>query len=56
MLQDFPESGHLYEKYPDRHIRILHYGHYRIAYLIRRDSTIHILGILHGALDIDQYL
>ncbi len=30
--------------------------HYRIAYLIRDESTIHILGILHGTLDIDKYL
>jgi len=56
VLLDFPESGHRYEKYPDRDIRILLYGHYRIAYLILDESTIHILGILHGALDIDKYL
>ena len=56
ILSDFPESGHRYQKYPDRNIRILLYGHYRIAYLIRDDKTIHILGVLHGALDIDEHL
>jgi len=28
----------------------------RIAYLIRDEKTIHILGVLHGALDIDEHL
>jgi plasmid stabilization system protein ParE len=51
-----PESGHRYEKYPEKHIRILLYGHYRVAYLIRDENTIHILGVLHGALDIDEHL
>jgi hypothetical protein len=32
------------------------YGHYRVAYLIRDENTIHILGVLHGALDIDGHL
>lgn len=38
-----------------RHI-ILKRAGTRIAYLIRDDTTIHILGILHGALDIDEHL
>ena len=29
------------------------YGHYRIAYLIRSEDLIEILGIFHTALDID---
>jgi len=32
------------------------YGHYRITYLIRPDGNIDILGVFHGALDIDRYL
>ncbi len=43
ILRQFPESGHRYEKYPDRHIRILLYGHYRVAYLIRDIRTAHAL-------------
>lgn len=32
------------------------YGHYRIAYLHRQDSeSLDILGVFHGALDIDRY-
>lgn len=32
------------------------YGHYRIAYLYRLDNeSVEILGVFHGALDIDRY-
>jgi toxin ParE1/3/4 len=56
VLRQFPESGQRYEKYQTRNIRILLYGHYRIPYLIRDDKSIHILGVLHGALDINEHL
>lgn len=55
-LSHFPEMGYRYSRNPDQHIRILLYGHYRIAYLIKDDKNIDILGIFHGALDIDHYL
>jgi len=55
LLKRFPAAGHLYES-PEDEIRILLYGHYRITYLIRRDGDIDILGVFHGALDIDRYL
>ena len=41
---------------PGVHVRILLHGHYRIAYLIKSDDSIDILGVFHGALDIDKYL
>jgi len=56
ILRRFPEVGHRYESDPHLHIRILLYGHYRVAYLIKEDQTIDILGVFHGALDIDRYL
>ncbi|MBI4721900.1 MAG: type II toxin-antitoxin system RelE/ParE family toxin [Candidatus Stahlbacteria bacterium] len=56
MLQKFPELGYRYHRQPDRDIRVLLYGHYRIAYLIKLDGNIDILGVFHGALNIDQYL
>ncbi|MDP2898820.1 MAG: type II toxin-antitoxin system RelE/ParE family toxin [bacterium] len=56
LLRRFPEIGHRYDAIPDRHVRILLYGHYRIAYLIKPDGNIDILGVFHGALDIDRYL
>jgi plasmid stabilization system protein ParE len=56
VLKWFPEIGHRYDRYPDLNIRILLYGHYRIAYLIKPDENIDILGVFHGALEIDRYL
>ena len=56
VLRQFPEIGYKYERYTDKHIRILLYGHYRIAYLKKTDGNIDILGVFHAALDIDRYL
>ena len=56
LLRQFPEMGYRYDKISDQHVRILLYGHYRIAYLIKPDGDIDILGVFHGALDIDRYL
>ncbi|MBV8202509.1 MAG: type II toxin-antitoxin system RelE/ParE family toxin [Acidobacteria bacterium] len=56
VLASFPEVGHRYLGRANRPIRILLYGHYRIAYLVEDASAITILGIFHGALDIERYL
>jgi plasmid stabilization system protein ParE len=56
LLRDFPELGYLYRKESDGDIRILLYGHYRIAYLIKSPKRIDILGVFHGSLDIDRLL
>jgi plasmid stabilization system protein ParE len=56
ILMVFPEIGHKYRSEPEGDIRILLYGHYRIAYLIRGEERIDILGVFHGALEIDRYL
>ncbi len=56
LLRQFPELGHRYGGDPDQDIRVLLYGHYRIAYLIKPDGNLDILGVFHGALDIDRYL
>lgn len=55
LLTQFPAAGHRYESAEDE-IRILLYGHYRITYRIRTDADIDVLGVFHGALDIDRYL
>jgi hypothetical protein len=47
--------GYRYEPAGDRHVRILLYGHYRIAYLIQPAGNIEVLGVFHAALDIDRY-
>jgi len=54
VLRDFPESGYRYQA-SQRNVRILLYGHYRIAYLIKPDGNVDILGVFHGALDITRY-
>jgi len=56
ILRQFPELGHRYDRHPDQHIRLLLYGHYRIAYLIKPDGDIDVLGVFHGAIEIDRYL
>jgi toxin ParE1/3/4 len=55
-LKTHPRLGHRYEAETSREVRILLYGHYRIAYLIRPDANIDILGVFHGALNIERYL
>jgi len=54
VLTEHPEIGHRYQP-SSRPVRILMYGHYRIAYLIKQGGAIDILGIFHGSLDISHY-
>ena len=56
LLCDFPKLGYRHREEPEGDIRILLYGHYRIAYLINKEGIVDILGVFHGALDIDRYL
>ena len=53
-LAQHPEMGYRYP-HSSREVRILHYGHFRIAYLIKADGNVDILGVFHGALDITKY-
>lgn len=55
-LRRFPAIGYKYRDEPEGEVRILLYGHYRIAYLLRKSGDIEILGVFHGALDIARYL
>ena len=55
VLVEFPDIGYRYEG-TSREVRILLYGHYRITYVRRLDDNIDIIGVFHGALDIDRYL
>jgi toxin ParE1/3/4 len=56
LLSEFPELGYRYERQPEQNLRILLYGHYRIAYLINADGHIDVVGVFHAALDMDRYL
>jgi len=55
-LRRFPELGYRYPHETGQTVRVLLHGHYRIAYLIRSDGDVDILGVFHGALDLDRYL
>jgi toxin ParE1/3/4 len=53
-LIQFPQLGYRYLA-SSRHVRILLHEQYRIAYLLKGDGNIEILGVFHGALDIGKY-
>ena len=55
MLKQHPKAGHIFRKEEEGEVRILLYGHYRITYLLINISQIKILGVFHGALEIDRY-
>jgi toxin ParE1/3/4 len=54
ILVTFPGIGYRYRQRPE--IRVLLYGHYRIAYLIGARGDVEVLGVFHGALDMGRYL
>lgn len=56
ILGDFPEIGSCYLGRPESPVRILLYGHYRIAYAVKPEGDVDILGVFHGALDIERFL
>jgi plasmid stabilization system protein ParE len=56
VLGRFPDLGHSYTSPSGREARILLWGHYRIVYLKRSKEEVHIVGVFHGAMDLDQYL
>jgi toxin ParE1/3/4 len=54
ILAENPEAGFRYPLRERDDVRVLLYGHYRIAYVVSlRNVT--ILGVFHSALDIDRY-
>jgi plasmid stabilization system protein ParE len=56
LLRAHPRLGQRYEPVTDREVREILHGHYRIAYLIKTEDRIEILGIFHGAMEIERYL
>jgi len=55
ILKTFPMIGFMYREEGDGEIRILLCGHYRITYFVK-DDVAEILGIFHGAMNIENYL
>ena len=56
ILENFPLLGQRLMDWPNRHIRVLLYGHYRIGYLVKDEENIDILGVFHGSLNLEKYL
>jgi plasmid stabilization system protein ParE len=54
VLKEFPHIGQRYSPSP-RNVRLLLYGHYRIAYLVKDNGNVDVLGVFHGALDLSKY-
>jgi plasmid stabilization system protein ParE len=56
ILVEYPQLGHTYESVSGRQVRILLWGHYRIVYTQVASGDLHILGVFHGAMEMDEYL
>lgn len=56
MLARFPKLGQRYPQHGKRHVRVLRYGHYRIAYAVETGSDVVVLGVFHERLDIKRFL
>lgn len=56
MLSAFPDLGHRWLERPEKNIRTLLHGHYRIPYRVLGSGDIHILGVFHGAMDMARYI
>ena len=56
LLTEFPELGGVYPISMPYKIRVIYYSHYRIAYKIVDENRIDILGVFHGAMEINNYL
>jgi toxin ParE1/3/4 len=56
LLEAFPLIGQWYRSEEDGDIRTLIYGNYKVAYQIKANDSVHILGIFHGAMEIEKHL
>lgn len=57
VIKSHPDSGyyHEHEFGSQYQVRILLYGHYRIAYLMNTKETAYIIGVFHGSLSLDRH-
>ena len=56
VLEQFPKLGQSYRTQSGRDARILMWGHYRIVYLQPDEHEVHIVGVFHGAMELEHYL
>jgi toxin ParE1/3/4 len=56
ILKEFPQLGQAYRSASGRELRILLWGHYRIVYRLMPDDEVHIIGVFHGAMKLENYI
>ena len=56
VLEQFPKLGQAYRTQSGRDARILLWGHYRIVYLQPSEHEVHVVGVFHGAMELDHYV
>ena len=56
ILKEFPQLGQAYRSASGRELRILLWGHYRIVYRLMSDGPVHIIGVFHGAMKLENYV
>jgi plasmid stabilization system protein ParE len=56
ILEDCPELGQRLLYWPNLNIRMILYGNYRIVYWLKDKGRVDILGIYHGALDLEKHI
>jgi len=56
ILKEFPQLGQAYRSASGRELRILLWGHYRIVYRLMPDDEVHVIGVFHGAMKLENYI
>jgi toxin ParE1/3/4 len=56
ILKEFPQLGQAYRSASGRELRILLWGHYRIVYRLMPDDEVHVIGVFHGAMKLEDYI
>ncbi|TWT77333.1 Plasmid stabilization system protein [Posidoniimonas polymericola] len=54
VLERYPEIGWRHEETPDRNLRSLVYGHYRIVYELIEVDEVRVLAVIHTSMDVSR--
>ena len=56
VLSDFPRSGHFWKAEGDAEVRLLFYGHHKVAYRFDPSAdTVDVLGVFHGRMEFERH-
>lgn len=57
VLESFPRIGHFWQSDGTAEVRLLFYGHHKVAYRYDSDAeAIEILGVFHGRMEFERRL